>query len=219
MFVYFLILAIALDKFLAIHWPFRYTSMVTTRSTVYVSLIINVYAIVLSVVPLAGYNRYSPDIKCVFDNVGLYGYIMFLAGNIIIYCILIAIIYTIIGRTAVHHMQRIADTTFTPQLSIVDSRATQQSNIATLRTNIKAINNLTLVVGAFTVCCVPYAIFLLVVSEKSDQVNESSFRFGLRLTFLCLFIVNSGMNPVIYAFKFPQYSKSFKRLLFRMNPM
>ena len=190
----------------------------TTRRTVFVSLVINVYAIIVSVMPLVGYNRYSPDMKCEFYNVFLYGYIHFLAGNVVIYSLLIAIIYTIIGRTAVHHMQKIADTTITPQVYTVDSQATPQSNVATLRTNIKAIKNLSLVVGAFTICCVPYSVFLLVVSEKSDVVNESSFKFGLRLTFLCMFILNSGMNPVVFFLKFPQYSKSFKRLLLGKSP-
>ena len=212
---FWVFLAIALDKFFAIHCPFGYNSKMTTTSAVCVGILINMYAVIIAAIPLAGYNRFSTNKKCVFTLVNEYGYLIFLAVHVLTIVMTIVCLYALIGRTAVRQMRKIADVTFVSQQNTCTNQEAQPS-VNNLKINIKAINNLTIVVGAFAICCVPFAIYLLFVSRRSDPVTEPSpvVEF-LRVIFLAMMVVNSAINPVIYALKFPQYSKSFRKLLLR----
>ena len=177
---------------------------------------INVYAVTLSVIPLVGYNRFSSNKKCLFTFVNQYSYLISLSTIILTFVFSTAVIYILIGRTAVQQMRKISDATFVPQEVNGNRRENNPPNMAALKVNIKAINNLTIVVGAFAICSIPYSIYLLLVSKKIDSRDDISTTVDIvRVIVLSLLVVNSAINPVIYALKFPLFAKSFRKLLLR----
>ena len=73
----------------------------------------------------------------------------------------------------------------------------------------KSIQVVLLILGCFSICWLPYAVVALAQvmnSQKRPSPTVYRVMFSIAMT-------NSGVNPVIYAWKNPSFRKAFQRLL------
>ena len=209
----FFISAIALDKFFTIHWPMRYTALVTTKKTICVGIVINVHGLIICGIPLAGYNRFKANKECHFILISQNAFLNYLSGTILACVIFTFFLYLIIGRTALHQMRIIGQTNDIP-LQSGNADVSQHTITNNLKVNLKAVKNLSLVVGVLAVSCIPFALYIILLDrEMQSQVDNPSFLETMKPVSLFMLLINSTVNPAIYALKFPQFSKSFKILL------
>ena len=201
-----------MDKFVAIHWPMRYKRVVTKKKTICVSLLINGYGLIISVVPLAGFNQFFNNDNCSFVSINHRTYINYLSAMILV-CVSFTIsLYLILGRTAMHQIQKTASAR---GISLRNRKEdTNKHRISLLRIELKILHNLAIVVGALASTCIPFAVYLF-LSDREGQplLQNSSVISKLRSVSLVLLILNSAINPLIYALKFPQFSRAFRIVL------
>lgn len=68
------------------------------------------------------------------------------------------------------------------------------------------------ILGCFTICWLPYLIVVCMrfwIIESTEVVHKSLFSLA---------VANSGMNPIIYAWKNTQFRQAFHYLLRFKNP-
>lgn len=70
-----------------------------------------------------------------------------------------------------------------------------------------------MILGSFTICWLPYVIVVCVQVISSQKPN-----IILYMVVLSVAKINSGINPVIYAWKNRDFRKAFMRLLRCKNP-
>lgn len=70
-----------------------------------------------------------------------------------------------------------------------------------------------MILGSFTICWLPYVIVVCVQVISSQKPN-----IILYMVLLSVAKVNSGINPIIYAWKNRDFRKAFMRLIRCKNP-
>ncbi|XP_053295189.1 trace amine-associated receptor 13c-like [Pleuronectes platessa] len=74
------------------------------------------------------------------------------------------------------------------------------------KSEIKAARILGVVIVVFLICTCPY--FCVSIMSQGQSVNLTSYTF-----LMCLFYLNSSLNPMIYAFFYPWFKKSMKLIV------
>ncbi|XP_002733411.1 muscarinic acetylcholine receptor M2-like [Saccoglossus kowalevskii] len=87
----------------------------------------------------------------------------------------------------------------------VDDADRRQNNGARDR---KALRTLSLILGSFIVCWVPYSIFVIVIGFCPTCIDGKLYAFSYWLCY-----INSACNPFCYAFSNKQFRVAFKRIL------
>ena len=111
--------------------------------------------------------------------------------------------YTLLFRIAARHQKQIA------ALEIVLS---EEEKVARkdIKRNVKAAKTMGIVIGAFALCWLPYTfVFLygIVTGDKSPNLKKIATYLGW------IALLNSGINPIIYATKISTFRLAFWRLL------
>ncbi|XP_053344799.1 adenosine receptor A1-like [Clarias gariepinus] len=193
----FSLLAVAVERYVAIFMPFRYHSTMTPRNALLVILLTWVLAFLIGLVPLMGWHK-THDF-CVFVNVVDMNYMVYFNffACVLTPLVVMFLIYAQIFLTVKWHMQR-----------IVTDRGGQASveGAVNIKKEIKTATSLFLVLFLFTVCWIPLHIincFLLLC--PSCPVPPS-----LLLTAIILSHANSAVNPFLYAYRMRSFREAFK---------
>ena len=168
------VVAVSVDRFLAIHLHLRYQELVTHKRVV---------SVVISIWVISAFLAFS--IFAVSRH--LYSYIMVIL--VVVGVILLTIVYIRIYLVLRKHKNQIQ----VLQVQQV-AHADQLANLSSL---IKSTVGIFYVYVVFLVCYLPYLISL--VAKKMNgpsNVLKGCFVFSLTLVFL-----NSSLNPVIYSWK------------------
>ncbi|KAM9435493.1 adenosine receptor A1-like [Clarias gariepinus] len=197
----FSLLAVAVERYVAIFMPFRYHSTMTPRNALLVILLTWVLAFLIGLVPLMGWHKtQSPSSDfCFFVNVVDMTYMVYFNffACVLTPLVVMFLIYAQIFLTVKRQMRRIAA-----------DRGGQASveGAANIKKEMKTATSLFLVLFLFTVCWIPLHIincFLLLCPSCTVPLP-------LLLTTIILSHANSAVNPFLYAYKMRSFREAFK---------
>ncbi|XP_060720756.1 adenosine receptor A2b-like [Tachysurus vachellii] len=196
----FSLLAVAVERYVAIFMPFRYHSTMTPRNALLIILITWVLAFLIGLVPLMGWHKTPPgDGFCFFVNVVEMTYMVYFNffACVLTPLVVMFLIYAQIFLTVKQQIRRIA----------ADRGGQANSEGATnIKKEMKTATSLFLVLFLFTVCWIPLHIincFLLLCPTCYVPLP-------LLLTAIILSHANSAVNPFLYAYKMKSFREAFK---------
>ncbi|XP_040925583.2 adenosine receptor A1-like [Betta splendens] len=200
----FSLLAVAVERYVAIFMPFRYQILMTSRNAVLVILATWLLAFLIGLVPLMGWHKAPPESGyCFFVYVVDMTYMVYfnffacVLTPLVIMFLIYAQIFVMVKRQA----RRIACER--------SGRGERQARAAaSIRREMKTATSLFLVLFLFTICWIPLHIincFLLLCPSCSVPLE-------LLLTAIILSHANSAVNPFLYAYTMTTYRDTFKAI-------
>uniref|UniRef100_A0A336LTV7 CSON000459 protein n=1 Tax=Culicoides sonorensis TaxID=179676 RepID=A0A336LTV7_CULSO len=184
------LMAIAVDRYIAICYPLHYTRYITRKAAVTHVGIGWVLSFFIAIIPVF-WNNFSTASECEFDEVlpkWYLGGIITPIFSIVWICLLLT--YSRILQEASKHAK---------QMRVLHDRASDW----------KSVQVCVLVLGCFTLCWIPYFVVAMVqMFDIFDDPSPKVYKICFTLA-----MTNSGINPLIYAWKNTAFRKAFARLL------
>lgn len=205
----FSLLAVAVERYVAIFMPLRYRVLMTPRNALMVILSTWLLACLIGLVPLMGWHKKPPDSSyCFFVLVVDMTYMVYFNffACVLAPLVIMFLIYAQIFLTVKQQMRRIA----------TEKGGERQSRTAaTMRREMKMATSLFLVLFLFTVCWIPLHVIncFLLLCPKCPVPLE------LLLTTIILSHANSAVNPFLYAYTMTAFRDAFKAIFLRCRPM
>ncbi|XP_074415803.1 adenosine receptor A2a [Scleropages formosus] len=199
----FSLLAVAVERYVAIFHPFQYQSLMTPRNAVLVILVTWTLAFLIGLVPLMGWHKTPPESEyCFFVFVVDMTYMVYFNffACVLAPLLVMFVIYAQIFVTVKRQVRRIATERGRGE--------TQDKWAANIRREMKTATSLFLVLFLFTVCWIPLHIincFLLLCPNCAVPLP-------LLLTAIILSHANSAVNPFLYAYKMKAFRHTFKAI-------
>ncbi|TRY86910.1 hypothetical protein DNTS_002190 [Danionella cerebrum] len=198
----FSLLAVAIERYVAIFMPFQYHRLMTPRNAILVLCFTWTLAFLIGLVPLMGWHKPPPESGfCFFVFVVDMTYMVYFNffACVLAPLVVMFLIYAQIFVTVKHQMRRIA----TERGAAANSEGT-----AKIKKEMKMATSLFLVLFLFTSCWIPLHIincFLLLCPSCPVPLP-------LLLTAIILSHANSAVNPFLYAYKMKTFRKAFKSI-------
>ncbi|KAF3696164.1 Adenosine receptor A2a [Channa argus] len=216
----FSLLAIAIDRYIAIKIPLRYNSLVTGERARGIIIICWVLSIVIGLTPLMGWHKPSDGftsannnntnstcppglMQCLFEEVVVMDYMVYFNffACVLIPLLLMLAIYLCIFMAARH------------QLKLMELKAVHgEKSRSTLQKEIQAAKSLAIIVGLFAVCWLPLHIincFTLFCPECNRPP------IWIMYVAIILSHANSVINPFIYAYRIREFRQTFRKIIRR----
>nr|XP_061841950.1 adenosine receptor A2a-like [Nerophis lumbriciformis] len=208
----FSLLAIAMDRYIAIKLPLRYNSLVTGQRAQCIIAICWFLSIVIGLTPMMGWNKISQKensncppglMKCLFEDVVAMDYMVYFNffACVLMPLLLMLAIYVCIFMAARH------------QLKLMEVKAAHgEKSSSTLQKEVQAAKSLAIIVGLFAVCWLPLHIincFTLFCPECQ--------RPPLWIVYVAIILShgNSVVNPFIYAYRIREFRQTFRKIILR----
>ncbi|XP_017268191.1 adenosine receptor A2b [Kryptolebias marmoratus] len=216
----FSLLAIAIDRYLAVKIPLRYKELMTGKTAREIIAILWILSFVIGLIPFFGWNsKYlrcsnttddkhrgglpqSCKLQCFFENVVDMEYMVYF--NFFV-CVLLPLlimlgIYVKIFTVARKQLRQI-------ELKCVGNGDSQNQGL--LQKEIRAAKSLSIIVGLFAVCWLPVHILncLKLFYEDLDRPEYVMY------VAIILSHANSAINPIIYAYRIQDFRTTFRRIL------
>lgn len=194
----FSLLAVAVERYVAIFMPFRYQVLMTSCNALMVILTTWLLAFLIGLVPLMGWHKTPPDSGyCFFVSVVDMTYMVYFNffACVLAPLVIMFVIYARIFVEVKRQMRRIK--------SEVSGRAKGR-----MHHEIKIATTPFLVLFLFTVCWIPLHIincFLLLCPPCTVPLE-------LLLTAIILSHANSAVNPFLYALTMASFKETFKTM-------
>ena len=172
---FFLLVAIGVHRFLAIHLHLRYQELVTHKRVA--AVVISNWTLSLLFPPLIFYLNFKTPVLVVMAVI--FGFCFIISG----------IVYSRIYFTARHHAN---------QIQVLQTQVPQISQIGSAARNRKSAISMLYVYLVFLVSYVPhYCVKVAYLMQSSPSTSlRSVYLYSMTLVFL-----NSSLNPVIYGWK------------------
>lgn len=208
----FSLLAIAIDRYIAIKIPLRYNSLVTGQRAQGIIAICWVLSIIIGLTPMMGWHKLSESanstcppglMKCLFEEVVVMEYMVYFNffACVLIPLLLMLAIYLCIFMAARH------------QLKLMEVKAVHgEKSRSTLQKEVQAAKSLAIIVGLFAVCWLPLHIincFTLFCPQCE--------RPPLWIMYVAIILshANSVINPFIYAYRIREFRQTFRKIIRR----
>ncbi|XP_046877938.1 adenosine receptor A1-like [Hypomesus transpacificus] len=204
----FSLLAVAVERYVAIFMPFRYHTLMTPRNAVLVILVTWVLAFLIGLVPLMGWHKTPPESGyCFFVLVVDMTYMVYFNffACVLAPLVVMFLIYAQIFLTVKRQMRRIATERRVGGAGVAEGQAARAAN---MKKELKTATSLFLVLFLFTACWIPLHVincFLLLCPRCPVPLE-------LLLTAIILSHANSAVNPFLYAYKMKVFRESFKAI-------
>uniref|UniRef100_A0A1I8JHW7 G_PROTEIN_RECEP_F1_2 domain-containing protein n=1 Tax=Macrostomum lignano TaxID=282301 RepID=A0A1I8JHW7_9PLAT len=190
------LLAISLERFVAVRFPLRYRLLCDSRCVAVTVVMTWSCGAAVGFVPLMGWNLGPPsDGFCSFASVIDMKYMVYFIffGCLLVPLLAVVCVYSYIFKVL---MQRRSSRSSNAQSESADER--------------RAARSLALVVLLFAACWVPLNV-LNCLSLLCG--SRCSFPYELLVFAILLSHANSAVNPFVYAFTNTQFRKAYRRLL------
>nr|ACI01703.1 melanocortin receptor 1 [Cereopsis novaehollandiae] len=175
---------IAVDRYITIFYALRYHSIMTLQRAVVTMASVWLASTVSSTVFIT-YYRNNAILLC------LIGFFLFML-------ILMLVLYIHMFALARHHLRRISS---------------QQKHPTVYRTSsLKGAVTLTILLGVFFICWGPFFFHLILIVTCPTNPSCTCF-FGYFNLFLILIICNSGVDPLIYAFRSQELRRTLREVV------
>ncbi|XP_032886867.1 G-protein coupled receptor 12-like [Amblyraja radiata] len=180
------LLAITVDRYLSLYNALTYHTERTTTFTYLMLLVVWLTSLSLGSLPVAGWNCLEDEATCsVIKPVTKNNAAVLSVSFLLIFALMLQL-YIQICKIAFRHAQQIA----------VQYHFVATSNTSTR----KGISTLSVIVGTFAACWVPFSIYCLVADPSYPLI----YTYVTVLPATC----NSVINPIIYAYRNPDIQKS-----------
>ncbi|XP_066595260.1 histamine H2 receptor-like [Prorops nasuta] len=191
------LVAISLDRYIAVVYPLKY-SLCKTKRLIYIITIMGwVYTINVATIPFY-WNIFQEDHPCELENVFSNHYTLaIIIPSFSIVWLSLLLSYCKIYKEARMHVDRLRKCGFHVEKAYS-----------------KSVQEILLVLGCFTIFWLPY---LIVITIKTIGWYKDSTHIIYKITF-SLALANSGMNPMIYAWKNKNFRKAFMKLIRFQSP-
>uniref|UniRef100_A0A3Q1H590 Adenosine receptor B1a n=1 Tax=Acanthochromis polyacanthus TaxID=80966 RepID=A0A3Q1H590_9TELE len=200
----FSLLAVAVERYVAIFVPFRYKVLMRPRNAVLVILATWLLAFLIGLVPLVGWHKTPPDSgHCFFVLVVDMTYMVYFNffACVLTPLVIMFLIYAQIFATVKRQVRRIA-------CERSGRGEGQVRTAASMRREMKTATTLFLVLFLFTICWIPLHVincFLLLCPRCFVPLE-------LLLTTIILSHANSAVNPFLYAYTMTAFRDTFKAI-------
>ena len=183
------VVAVSMDRFLAVHLHLRYQELVTHKRVVYMVISIWVYSIFVSSMTLWGLRRTPNAFSSVTVAIGL---------------ILIFAFYIKIYLTVRRHKN---------QIQSMQIREAQSDEIKKFAALIKSTISIFYVAIVFAVCHLPFHICSVGFKISGSSIALKKFN----LLSVTLIFLHSSLNPVIYCWKMRHVRHAIINILRKMS--
>lgn len=208
----FSLLAIAIDRYIAIKIPLRYNSLVTGQRAQGIIAICWVLSIIIGLTPMMGWHKQekngnstcSPGLmKCLFEEVVVMEYMVYFNffACVLIPLLLMLAIYLCIFMAARH------------QLKLMEVKAVHgEKSRSTLQKEVQAAKSLAIIVGLFAVCWLPLHIIncFTLFCPQCERPQPWIMYVAIILSH-----ANSVVNPFIYAYRIREFRQTFRKIIRR----
>ncbi|KAM7391471.1 hypothetical protein PAMP_022160 [Pampus punctatissimus] len=206
----FSLLAIAIDRYIAIKIPLRYNSLVTGQRARGIIAICWVLSIIIGLTPMMGWHKMAERanstcppglMKCLFEEVVVMEYMVYFNffACVLIPLLLMLAIYLCIFMAARH------------QLRLVKAVNGEKSP-STLQKEVQAAKSLAIIVGLFAVCWLPLHIINCFTLFCPQCVRPPVW---IMYVAIILSHANSVINPFIYAYRIREFRQTFRKIIRR----
>lgn len=208
----FSLLAVAMDRYLAIRLPLRYKSLVTGKRARWLIAVLWVLSFGIGLTPLMGWNmasikctnsttgtsQPSCPITCLFENVVTMSYMVYFNffGCVLLPLAIMLGIYVKIFTVACKQLRK---------MELMGKSRT------TLQREVNAAKSLAIIVGLFAFCWLPLHILNCITYFHQDFATQKPE--WVMKTAILLSHANSVINPVIYAYKIQDFRCAFRKIL------
>lgn len=224
----FSLLAIAVDRYIAINNPLRYNSLVTgQRAKAFITLCW-VLSVMIGLTPLMGWNKGSnssstetstklpicPEGKthCLFEGVVTMNYMIYFnfLGCVMLPLVAMLGIYIHIFCAARRQLRLMSvKVAHTPAPG---EKTFSGSCRSTLQKEVHAAKSLAIIVGLFAICWLPLHII-----NSVNHLCENCERPGIWVMNIAIILshANSVVNPFIYAYRIREFRQTFRKILYQ----
>lgn len=226
----FSLLAIAIDRYLAVKIPLRYKELMTGKTSREIIAILWILSFVIGLIPFFGWNLkhtacanstdtatagtkegqkargadllYSCKVECLFESVVDMHYMVYF--NFFV-CVLLPLlimlgIYLKIFNVARKQLRQI-------ELKCVGNGESQHQGL--LQREIRAAKSLSIIVGLFAVCWLPVHILnCLTLFYRELKKPEVVMYVAIIMSH-----ANSAVNPIIYAYRIQDFRNTFRKII------
>ncbi|XP_059764981.1 adenosine receptor A2b [Balaenoptera ricei] len=213
----FSLLAVAVDRYLAVRVPLRYKSLVTGARARGVIAVLWVLAFGIGLTPFLGWNSKDSAtnctepwdgttnascclVKCLFENVVPMSYMVYFNffGCVLPPLLIMLVIYVKIFLVACRQLQR---------MELMDHSRT------VLQREIHAAKSLAVIVGIFALCWLPvHAINCATLFQPAWAKEKPKWAMN---TAILLSHANSVVNPIVYAYRNRDFRYAFHQIISR----
>lgn len=211
----FSLLAVAIDRYLAIKIPLRYKSLVTGKRARTIIAVFWILSFGIGLTPLMGWNCLEADcgggdgistqnrtVSCLFEKVVTMTYMVYFNffGCVLLPLLIMLGIYIKIFMVARKQLRQI-------ELKCVGA----DNSRTTLQKEVNAAKSLSIIVGLFAFCWLPIHI-LNCITLYDPKFNKEKPEWAMNLAII-LSHANSVVNPIIYAYKIRDFRYTFRKII------
>uniref|UniRef100_A0A8D2LFK7 Adenosine receptor A2 n=1 Tax=Varanus komodoensis TaxID=61221 RepID=A0A8D2LFK7_VARKO len=193
----FSLLAVAVDRYVAIRIPLRYKSLVTGKRAQGLIAVLWILSFGIGLTPLMGWNRWE---SCLFENVVTMSYMVYFNffGCVLLPLLAMLVIYVKIFAVACKQLR---------QMELLGNSRT------TLQKEVNAAKSLAIIVGFFVLCWLPLHV-LNCLNLFLPNFAKSKPSWVMNMSII-LSHANSVINPIIYAYRIRDFRYTFRKILRR----
>ncbi|XP_044030545.1 adenosine A2a receptor b isoform X2 [Siniperca chuatsi] len=219
----FSLLAIAVDRYIAIKNPLRYNSLVTGERAKGIITLCWVLSVGIGLTPMLGWNRgwntttaassSCPEglTECLFEEVVTMDYMVYFNffGCVLVPLLVMLVIYAHIFMAARRQLQLMGlKVAHTPAPGEITSSSS--ASRSTLQKEVRAAKSLAIIVGLFALCWLP--LHIINCFNYLCQDCERPHIWVMNIAII-LSHANSVVNPFIYAYRIREFRQTFRRIL------
>ncbi|XP_061656464.1 adenosine A2a receptor b [Syngnathoides biaculeatus] len=222
----FSLLAIAVDRYVAIKNPLRYNSLVTSQRAKGVIALCWLLSVGIGLTPMLGWNKgwnsttaassTCPEglTECLFEGVVTMDYMIYFNffGCVLLPLVVMLVVYAHIFMAARRQLRLTVLKKVAPAPVPSPAEKTSSSFRSTLQKEVHAAKSLAIIVGLFAFCWLPVHLI-----NCFNYLCDSCQRPHIWVLNVAIILshANSVVNPFIYAYRIREFRQTFRRILRR----